>query len=99
MAEERPVKLTSPRVWRTYVGGSRIDAIHGIGDSPDGQFPEEWIMSTVNARNVGREHITDEACATFPAQSSPSGIISRRILPGFWDGSMWKLWGKPPAFW
>ena len=60
MAGTGPVKLTSPRVWRTYVGGSRIDAIHGIGNSPDGQFPEEWIMSTVNARNVGREHITDE---------------------------------------
>ena len=55
-----PAKLTSPRVWRTYQGGSRIDAIHGIADGKDSQFPEEWIMSVVNARNAGREHIQDE---------------------------------------
>lgn len=55
-----PVKLTSPRVWRTYQGGSQIDAIHGIPDGQDSQFPEEWIMSVVNARNAGREHIPDE---------------------------------------
>lgn len=58
--ENKPVKLTSPRVWRTYVGGSLIDAIHGVPEGRDGQFPEEWIMSVVNARNVGREHILDE---------------------------------------
>ena len=60
MDYQTPVKLTSPRVWRTYVGGSRIDAIHGIADGEDAQFPEEWIMSIVNARNAGREQITDE---------------------------------------
>jgi len=58
--ELKPLKLTSPRVWRTYMGGSLIDAIHGMHDGVDGQFPEEWIMSVVNARNVGREHILDE---------------------------------------
>lgn len=55
-----PVKLTSPRVWRTYTGGSRIDGIHGIHDGNDSQFPEEWIMSIVTARNAGREQIADE---------------------------------------
>lgn len=55
-----PVKLTSPRVWRTYLGGSQIDAIHGIPDGVDSQFPEEWIMSVVTARNAGREHIQNE---------------------------------------
>lgn len=58
--EIKPVKLTSPRVWRTYVGGSLIDAIHGLEGGLDSQFPEEWILSVVNARNAGREHITDE---------------------------------------
>ena len=58
--EHKPLKLTSPRVWRTYLGGSLIDAIHGLPEGTDSQFPEEWIMSVVNARNVGREHILDE---------------------------------------
>lgn len=60
MNYQAPVKLTSPRVWRTYLGGSRIDAIHGLTDGEDSQFPEEWIMSVVTARNAGREHIRDE---------------------------------------
>lgn len=60
MNYNEPVKLTSPRVWRTYQGGSRIDAIHGIRDGEDSQFPEEWILSVVNARNPGREHIAQE---------------------------------------
>lgn len=55
-----PLKLTSARAWRTYIGGSQIDAIHGISGSKDTQFPEEWIMSVVSARNTGREHIKDE---------------------------------------
>lgn len=59
MDYQTPVKLTSPRVWRTYLGGSRIDAIHGR-QGEDSQFPEEWILSVVNARNAGREHISDE---------------------------------------
>lgn len=60
MLPTAPVKLTSARAWRTYIGGSQIDAIHGISGSQDSQFPEEWILSTVTARNAGREHIQDE---------------------------------------
>ncbi len=57
-----PIKLTSGRAWRTYTGGSQIDRIHGIADSKDTQFPEEWIMSTVVARNAGRENIVEGIC-------------------------------------
>lgn len=57
-----PVKLTSSRAWRTYLGGSQIDRIHGITGSSDTHFPEEWIMSTVLARNAGREDILEGMC-------------------------------------
>lgn len=59
MDYQSPLKLTAPRVWRTYLGGSQIDAIHGIAGE-DTQFPEEWILSVVSARNAGREYIPDE---------------------------------------
>lgn len=59
-AYDYPLKLSSARAWRTYVGGSRIDAIHGLPDVGDTQFPEEWIMSTVCARNAGREDFPNE---------------------------------------
>ncbi len=62
MRYDVPLKLTSGRAWRTYTGGSLIDRIHGIEDSKDTQFPEEWIMSTVVARNAGREDIIEGIC-------------------------------------
>ncbi len=62
MKHTSPIKLTASRAWRTYTGGSQIDRIHGILDSEDTQFPEEWIMSTVTARNPGREDIVEGMC-------------------------------------
>lgn len=50
-----PIRLDNPRVWRTYLGGSRLDRLHGKKEGADGHFPEEWIMSVVAARNAGRE--------------------------------------------
>jgi mannose-6-phosphate isomerase len=62
------ILLLSPmRVWRTYRGGARIEALHAgeplmDADSSlvnitiserytDGDYPEEWIASTIEARN------------------------------------------------
>lgn len=55
----RPVKLARAGAWRTYTGGSLIEKLHGKEHMPDTNFPEEWIMSTVAARNSGREHIVE----------------------------------------
>ena len=56
----RPLKLHPARAWRTYIGGSRINEIHGMPAGEDNNFPEEWIMSTVSARNAGRDDYPDE---------------------------------------
>lgn len=53
------LKLDSPRAWRTYTGGANLDRIHNVNTPSISQFPEEWIMSVVEARNVGREHIQE----------------------------------------
>ena len=50
-----PFLLDNPRAWRTYLGGRMLDALHGDSNGEDGHFPEEWILSTVAARNAGRE--------------------------------------------
>lgn len=55
-----PIKLLENRVWRTYTGGKLIDEWKGALNSSDNQYPEEWVASTVKAKNVGREHIQDE---------------------------------------
>ncbi len=56
---KKPIKLDRADAWRTYSGGSLIDKLHGIEDSADTNFPEEWIISTVRARNSGREDIVE----------------------------------------
>lgn len=49
-----PVSVEPERAWRVYRGGSQIDSMHGKPGQEDGHFPEEWILSIVEARNVGR---------------------------------------------
>ena len=56
---KRPVKLDRAGAWRTYLGGKLIKQLHGNENAEDSNFPEEWIMSTVTARNSGREHIIE----------------------------------------
>lgn len=53
-----PIRLETSRAWRTYLGGKMISSLHGeLGE--DTHFPEEWLMSTVAARNAGREHVVE----------------------------------------
>lgn len=54
-----PIKLSMATAWRTYTGGSKIRELHGELGTDDNNFPEEWIMSTVRARNSGREDIVE----------------------------------------
>lgn len=51
--------LSSTRVWRTYAGGKEIECFEGLENPVDGEFPEEWIASTVKATNPGREQIVE----------------------------------------
>lgn len=55
-----PLKLNAPRAWRTYTGGANLDLLHGKEKGEVTQFPEEWIMSVVAARNAGREAFKEE---------------------------------------
>ena len=48
---ERMVKFLPNRVWRVYRGGAELERWRGAEKPEDGAFPEEWIASTVEARN------------------------------------------------
>ncbi len=57
-----PILLDHPRAWRSYLGGALLDEL--LGDDTQsgadgGHFPEEWIISTVQAANPGREHLAE----------------------------------------
>ncbi|MCM3764170.1 type I phosphomannose isomerase catalytic subunit [Neobacillus niacini] len=51
----RPIKLTPAKSWRTYLGGKLIDELHGAENPLDSHFPEEWMISVVSSRTIGRE--------------------------------------------
>ena len=53
------IKFSSNRVWRTYRGGKQLDIIEGKENPQDSSFPEDWIGSTVEARNIGREDVSE----------------------------------------
>lgn len=74
----KPLRLDNPRAWRTYLGGRLLDALHGNPDGEDGHFPEEWIMSVVAARNVGRENIKDEGMShLYQTETTLKEILER----------------------
>ncbi len=76
---EFPIKLAKNRVWRTYQGGAKLNELQNRND--DIYFPEEWIASTVVARNVGREHIQNEGLSLIEADMNISlkDVIDQNI--------------------
>lgn len=81
-----PLKLNAAKAWRTYLGGSMIDALHGKEGMEDTHFPEEWIMSTTAARNAEREHIQNEGMSVLED--------SGRYLKDFIEECPEKMLGK-----
>lgn len=79
-----PLLLDSPRVWRTYVGGGNLETLHGRSYE-NSQFPEEWIASVVEARNPGREHIS-EGLSKLPEYGDLSLRDLIRSEPAAWLG-------------
>ena len=73
----KPIKLDRAGAWRTYSGGSLIDKLHGIVNSEDTNFPEEWIMSTVRARNSGREDIVEGLSMVSGSDVSLAELIDK----------------------
>ncbi len=53
------LKLAPNRVWRTYLGGRTLDEIEGRPAPADSHFPEDWLVSTTRAVNIGREEIDE----------------------------------------
>ena len=73
------LKLSSTRVWRTYYGGAEIEKWQGIAQPHDGQFPEDWIASTVRATNPGREQFVEEGLSAI-VTTDGGRILLRHLI-------------------
>lgn len=60
MKLETCYRLAPNRVWRTYLGGRTLDRIAGARNPEDSHFPEDWLLSTTAAHNIGREKFSNE---------------------------------------
>jgi mannose-6-phosphate isomerase len=69
-----PLRQVQNRVWRTYTGGDLIDAWKGTTCAAK-DLPEEWIMSTVEARGINRP--ADEGLSKV---ITPEGIFLLKEL-------------------
>jgi mannose-6-phosphate isomerase len=72
---QTPLKQIANRVWRTYSGGALIDKWKLANDEIDGNFPEEWIMSTIAAR--GKNRPADEGLSKI---TTPLGEVTLNEL-------------------
>lgn len=52
---KEPIVLNRNRVRRAYKGGMLLDQWQGIKPAVDGNFSEEWLVSTVEVTNTNRE--------------------------------------------
>ncbi|WP_258359671.1 type I phosphomannose isomerase catalytic subunit [Moorella sulfitireducens] len=60
MLKKQPLRLAENRVWRMYTGGWLLERFLGKPQPADGHFPEDWIGSTVLARNPGHDRAGTE---------------------------------------
>lgn len=100
MGLEYLLKLPPNRVRRNYMGGAGIDRLHGKHVCEDGNRPEEWIASLVEAKNPGMDAIADEGYAFCMVQGKRR--LLREILeehPEFYFGkSHWESKGMDMGF-
>ncbi len=76
--------LLPNRVWRSYGGGKMLDQISGKKDPADSHFPEDWIFSTTQAVNPGRETIR-EGVSLVPGEKRLTDLIAED--PDFFLGA------------
>lgn len=78
------LELPPNYVWRSYRGGSRLRAFRGHPGTPDDHFPEDWLASTVRARNGAFAQGPDEGISRIPLAG---GEVALDAFPG--DRSRW----------
>jgi mannose-6-phosphate isomerase len=76
----RPLALEPTRVWRTYTGGRMLDTIYGLTKPADGELPESWIASVVEARNAGREEPSGEGLSVVRSAGDEPGPPLRALI-------------------
>jgi len=73
-------------VWRSYRGGRVLRAFRGQPDTKDDHFPEDWLASTVLARNGKNSQGAMEGLSRISDPDNSLLMESLKQSPGFWFG-------------
>ncbi len=73
------LNLPPNRVRRNYRGGALLDRWEGRPRAEDGDRPEDWIASTVEARNPGLPPEPNEGLARVPLAEGGEALLRDRI--------------------
>jgi mannose-6-phosphate isomerase len=83
-----PAQQLDPNpVWRSYCGGSVLRAFRGQPDTQDDHFPEDWLASTVLARNGENSRGMTEGLSRISGPDNGLLIESLQQKPAYWFGS------------
>jgi len=69
------LELPPNRVRRNYTGGALLDRLEGRPNPQDGDRPEDWIASTVAARNPGLPEIPNEGLSPVRDEAGKTHLL------------------------
>jgi len=90
------VPLPPNPVWRSYLGGRVLRDFRGQAGTADDHFPEDWLASTVRARNGANGRRPDEGLSRI-ANGLLADCLERE--PEFWWGAGSPRGGGPGVLW
>jgi len=95
-----PAALPFNPVWRSYAGGSVLRRFRGRPGTPDDHFPEDWLASTVRARNGQNAQGPDEGLSRVETVAG-SRLVAEvlREQPAFWFGERQAERTEPGVLW
>ena len=96
------VELPPNPVWRSYVGGRVLREFRSLPGAGDDNFPEDWMASTVRARNGANSQHPDEGLSVISHDGHHRSFASLlETDPQYWfgpnhagrkaTGVLWKL--------
>ena len=84
-------------VWRSYRGGRILRTFRGQPDTADDHFPEDWLASTVLARNGKNSQGVTEGLSRISDANSSLLVESLKQRPEFWFGPSQGAHERPSA--
>ncbi|MDF7800120.1 hypothetical protein P4C99_11645 [Pontiellaceae bacterium B1224] len=88
-----PIQLSPTYAWRGYLGGAELRTFRNEPGTTDDHFPEDWLASTVRARNGENQQSADEGLSKVMVDGEAMLLTDLIAMNPQW------FWGKqtPPV--